>query len=91
MTVSNLTLEEYIRVNRDSIPSQLLALIDDATDELGYAEDREKKKDKEIELLWEQIDFAKDLIEGIDNWATELPKTKQASYKVIRDNTQFET
>ena len=49
------------------------------------------KAKRQIEIAEEQAYFARELIGEIDKWAEGLPKTKQATYSAIRDNTLFET
>ena len=83
LNFSNLTPAEVLRYAAiEGVPEPLLKLIERMNDEIC---------ELEVEVAEEQVYFARELVEAIDDWATELPKTKQAAYKVIRDNTQFET
>ena len=89
---SNLTPAEIMRyATLEGVPEPLLKLIERMNDEIYDLEAEAAKAKHQIEFAEEQVYFARELVEAIDDWTTELPKTKQAAYKVIRDNTQFET
>ena len=89
---SNLTPAEVLRYAAiEGVPEPLLKLVERMNDEICELEVEVAKAKRQIEIAEEQVYFARELVEAIDDWATELPKTKQAAYKVIRDNTQFET
>ena len=95
LNYSNLTVAEVLRYGTlDGLPEpqlKLIELIEQMNDEICELEAEAAKAERQIEIAEEQVYFARELVEVIDNWTTELPKTKQAAYKVIRDNTQFET
>ena len=92
LNFSNLTPAEVLRYAAiDGVPEPLLKLIERMNDEICELEVEAAKAKRQIEFAEEQVYFARELVEAIDKWAEELPKTKQAAYKVIRDNTQFET
>lgn len=43
------------------------------------------------ELAWEQVSFARDLVESLDHFAEfNLSKAKKVVYNQIRENTYFE-
>ena len=89
---SNLTPAEFIRYAAIvGVPEPLLKLIERMYDEICELEAEAAKAKLQIEIAEEQVYFARELVEAIDKWTTELPKTKQTAYKVIRENTQFET
>ena len=89
---SNLTPDEVLRYAAiEGVPEPLLKLIERMNDEIYDLKFEVANARHQIEIAEEQVYFARELVEAIDDWATELPKTKQAAYKVIRDNTQFET
>ena len=92
LNFSNLTPAEVLRYAAiDGVPEPLLKTIERMNDEICELEAEAAKAERQIEIAEEQVYFARELVEAIDNWTTELPKTKQAEYKVIRYNTQFET
>ncbi len=92
LNYSNLTVAEVLRYGTlDGLPEPLLKLIERMNDEICELEAEAAKEKRQIEIAEEQVYFARELVEAIDDWTTELPKTKQAAYKVIRGNTQFET
>ena len=92
LNFSNLTPAEVLRYAAiEGVPEPLLKLIERMNDEICELEAEAAKAKRQIEIAEEQVYFARELVEAIDEWTTELPKTKQAAYKVIRDNTQFET
>ena len=95
LNYSNLTVAEVLRyATLDGLPEPLLKLIElieRMNDEICELEAEAAKAKRQIEIAEEQVYFARELVEAIDNWTTELQKTKRAAYKVIRDNTQFET
>ena len=92
LNYSNLTVAEVLRYGTfDGLPEPLLKLIEQMNDEICELEAEAAKAKRQIEIAEEQVYFARELVEAIDDWTTELPETKQAAYKVIRNNTQFET
>lgn len=92
LNYSNLTVSEVLRYGTlDGLPEPLLKLIERMNDEICELEAEAAKAERQIEIAEEQVYFARELVEAIDDWTTELPKAKQAAYKVIRSNTQFET
>ena len=92
LNFSNLTPAEVIRYAAiDGVPEPLLKLLERMNDEICELKIESAKAKRRIEIAEEQVYFARELVEAIDNWTKELPKTKQAAYKVIRDDTQFET
>ena len=92
LNFSNLTPAEVLRYAAiEGVPEPLLKLIERMNDEICELEAEAATAKRQIEIAEEQVYFARKLVEAIDNWTTELPKTKQAAYKVIRDNTLFET
>lgn len=92
LNFSNLTPAEVLRYAAiEGVPEPLLKLIERMNDEICELEAEAAKAKRQFEFAEEQVYFARELVEAIDKWTTELPKTKQAAYKVIRDNTQFET
>ncbi len=92
LNFSNLTPAEVLRYAAiEGVPEPLLKLVERMNDEICELEVEVAKAKRQIEIAEEQVYFARELVEAIDDWATELPKTKHAAYKVIRANTQFET
>ena len=92
LNFSNLTPAEVLRYAAiEGVPEPLLNLIERMNDEICELEAEAAEAKRQIEIAEEQVYFARELVEAIDDWATELPKTNQAEYKVIRDDTQFET
>ncbi len=92
LNFSNLTTDEVIRyADIYGVPGPLLKMIEQLNAQISEMEVEASKAKRQIEIAEEQAYFARELIGEIDKWAEGLPKTKQAAYKVIRDNTQFET
>ena len=92
LNYSNLTVDEVLRYGTlDGLPEPLLKLIERMNDEICDLEDEADDAKRQIEIAEEQVYFARELVEAIDDWTTELPKTKQTEYEEIRYNTQFET
>lgn len=92
LSYSNLTVAEVLRYGTlDGLPEPLLKLIERMNDEICDLEDEASNTRRQCEIAEEQVYYARELVEAIDDWTTELPKTKQTEYKEIRCNTQFET
>ena len=92
LNYSNLTPDEVLRYAAiDGVPEPLLKTIERMNDEICELEAEAAEAKLQIEIAEEQAYFARKLVEAIDNWTTELPKTNQAAYSAIRDNTLFET
>lgn len=92
LNFSNLTPAEILRyATLEGVPEPLLKLIEKMNDEICELEIAATRANRQIEIAEEQVYFARELVEAVDDWAKGLPKTKQIAYKVIRDNTQFET
>ncbi len=88
---SNLSVEEFFRLNQDSIPSCIQDKLFEMIEEIKKQDEEIKRLERNNELAWEQVSFARDLVETIDNFAErELPKTKQKMYNTLRENTYFE-
>ncbi len=88
---SNLSVEEFFRLNQDSIPSCTQDKLFEMIEEIKKQDEEIKRLERNNELAWEQVSFARDLVETIDNFAErELPKTKQKMYNTLRENTYFE-
>lgn len=97
---SNLTVEEYLRLNADSIPKILVDHIDGLLSRIDSLEEDAKEIAKEVELREEQIDAAKTLLYKLDNLVyNELEDiVSHKTYKIVNDlyeevrhDTLFET
>lgn len=88
---SNMSPEEFFRLNKDSLPDEIVDKFLALQEELATKETEIKNLERDNELAWEQVGFARDLVETLDNFSErELPKTKQKMYNSIRENAYFE-
>lgn len=91
ISFSNLSVEEFFSLNQNSIPSCIQDKFFEMIEELKKQDEKIKRLERNNELAWEQVSFARDLVESIDNFVEkELPKTKQKMYDTLRENTYFE-
>ena len=91
VSFSNMTIEEFISLNVNNIPPEIIKSLDEKLDYIKQLEDENKKLDSKNERLYEQLHFARELITSIDDFAKEnLSKPKLKNYNIIRDNTYFE-
>lgn len=91
LTFTNLTPEEFLRLNAESIPPEILKYLDDFTTKIADLEEEVDTLRKSDELAWEQVSFARDLISEIDAFAeNNLSKPKYKMYNQIRENSYFE-
>ena len=91
ITFSNITPEEFIRLNQDSIPPEVLKYFDAFAERIKELENEVKILNRNEELAWEQVSFARDLVEQLDNFAEgNLSKVKLKVYNQIRENSYFE-
>lgn len=76
----------------ESLQSTIGALLDDLLQQITDLEKEVKDSEKSNELAWEQVSFARDLIESIDHHAernTKMVDFKKA-YAQCRADTSFE-
>lgn len=91
VSFSNMTIEEFIYLNVNNIPPEIIKTLDEKLDYIKQLEDENKKLDSKNDILSEQLHFARELITSIDDFAKEnLSKPKLKNYNIIRDNTYFE-
>lgn len=91
LSFSNLSVEELFRLNQDNIPVGIQDKFFEMIEKLKKQDENIKRLERNNELAWEQVIFARDLVESIDNFVEkELPKTKQKMYNNLRENTYFE-
>ena len=70
---------------------KLSPALNEKLDYIKQLENENKKLDSKNERLYEQLYFARELINSIDDFAKEnLSKPKLKNYNIIRDNTYFE-
>lgn len=91
VSFSNMTIEEFINLNIDNIPPEIIKALDEKLSYIKQLEDENKKLDSKNDMLNEQLCFARELITNIDDFAKEnLSKPKLKKYNIIRENTYFE-
>ena len=87
----NITPEEFLRLNQDSIPTEVLEYFDAFAERIKELEKEVEVLNRNEELAWEQVSFARDLVEQLDNFAEDnLSKVKLKVYNQIRENSYFE-
>ena len=89
-----LTTEEFLNrayIAPDSVTvAALLAHIEPLEAARSVTEGDLAEAERRIERLEEQIYFAQDLIDCLTRFSETLPKTKQAAFKALLDNSSFE-
>ena len=91
VSFSNMTIEEFISLNVNNIPPEIIKTLDEKLDYIKQLEDENEKLESKNDMLSEQLHFARELITSIDDFAEEnLSKPKLKNYNIIRDNTYFE-
>lgn len=91
VSFSNMTIEEFVSLNVNNIPPEIITALNEKLDYIKQLEDENKKLNSKNDMLDEQLYFARDLITSIDDFAKEnLSKPKLKNYNIIRDNTYFE-
>lgn len=88
---SSMTAEEFLNANQQEIPEQFINCFKEFKEKISELESKLEVLSKSEELAWEQVSFARDLIEQLDNFSeNELSKPKQKMYNLIRENSYFE-
>ena len=88
---SSMTAEEFLNANQQEIPEQVINCFKEFKEKISELESKLEVLSKSEELAWEQVSFARDLIEQLDNFSeNELSKPKQKMYNLIRENSYFE-
>lgn len=91
ISFDNISVEEFFRLNQDKIPQQLEDYFYQLQSKLNDIEKELEVEQRNNELAWEQVSFARDLIEQIDKFSKEnLSKAKLKVYNQIRENSYFE-
>ena len=91
VSFSNITIEEFLRLNSNNIPQELLDYFDAAQEKVASLQKELESEQRSSEIAWEQVSFARDLVEMLDSFAKDnLSKAKQKMYNQIRENTYFE-
>ena len=88
---SNITPEEFLRLNQDNIPSEVLKYFDAFAERIEELENEVKVLNRNEELTWERDSLARELVEQLDSFAEgNLSKVKLKVYNQIRENSYFE-
>ena len=88
---SSITAEEFLRLNESSIPVEILKYFEDFSERIKELQKEVQRLERSEELAWEQVSFARDLVQQLDKFAEQnLSKAKMKVYNQIRENTYFE-
>ena len=91
VSFSNMTIEEFVSLNIDNIPPEIIKALDEKLNYIKQLEDENEKLHSKNDMIYEQLNFARELITNIDDFAEEnLTKPKLKKYNIIRENTYFE-
>lgn len=92
MNFSNMTIEEYIRLNRDSVPSQLIEMFEGYVDKFATMQKELEIANRKREMLSEQNYFARELVSQVDEMIenSKLSKKAKLEYTMIKENSMFE-
>lgn len=91
VSFSNMTIEEFVSLNIDNISPEIIKTLDEKLNYIKQLEDENEKLHSKNDMIYEQLNFARELITNIDDFAEEnLTKPKLKKYNIIRENTYFE-
>ena len=91
ISFSSITAEEFIRLNANNIPNEVLKYFDDFSEQIKELQKEVQTLRRSDELAWEQVSFARDLVQQLDHFAeNNLSKPKLKMYNQIRENAYFE-
>lgn len=91
ISFSSITAEEFLRLNESSIPVEFLKYFDEFSEQIKELQTEVNNLKRSDELAWEQVSFARDLVQQLDSFAeNNLSKPKLKMYNQIRENTYFE-
>ena len=89
---SNMTADEFVRLNQDSIPEVIQQYLQHQHDKIIELQEELQVNKKKREMLREQVYFGQDLVSNIDIFVSNnLSKRLQTEYGKIRECTNFET
>ena len=89
---SSMTVDEFVRLNQDSIPEVIQQYLQQQRDKIAELQDALDVNSKKREMLREQLYFGQDLVSNIDIFVSNnLSKRLQKEYAKIREVTYFET
>lgn len=71
VSFSNMTIEEFVSLNVNNIPPEIIKTLDEKLDYIKQLEDENKKLNSKNDMLDEQLHFARELITSIDDFAKE--------------------
>ena len=71
VSFSNMTIEEFVSLNVNNIPPEIIKTLDEKLDYIKQLEDENEKLDSKNDRLYEQLHFARELITSIDDFAKE--------------------
>lgn len=89
---SSMTVDEFVRLNQDSIPEVIQQYLQQQYDKIAELQEELQVNKKKREMLREQVYFGQDLVSNIDIFVSNnLSKRLQKEYDSIRQCTYFET
>ena len=89
---SSMTVDEFVRLNQDSIPEVIQQYLQHQYDKIAELQEELQVNKKKREMLREQVYFGQDLVSNIDIFVSNnLSKRLQTEYGKIRECTYFET
>lgn len=65
--IGNYSLEEWLHLGRSLTNEQVMKLLRSKDDELALLKEQSEAEDRRVELIEEQLYFAKELLEGIQD------------------------
>ena len=91
LTLNSMPPEEFFKVNASNLPHEVQQYFFDLQGKIAELEKEIEILNRNNDLAWEQVSFARDLIEQIDKFSKEnLSKAKLKVYNQIRENSYFE-
>lgn len=91
ISFSSITAEEFLRLNASTIPAEFLKYFDEFSEQIKELQKEVQVLQHSDELAWEQVSFARDLVEQLDHFAeNNLSKPKLKMYNQLRENSYFE-
>lgn len=89
--LNDLTIKEFINLNSNTIPEELINYLGELESKIEDCNKQIQFLSFSIDLKDEQLFFAKELINYIDNFANKkLNSNDLTEYRIIRDESHFE-
>lgn len=93
MYITNLTVDEYFKLNSDSIPCEVQAKFYELLEQVEAHKQESERGRLHDEIRDEQLAFARELLDNIDHFVASskyITKKEKMEYAMIKENSYFE-